>query len=252
VIALPNPYQLLHLETVDSTNEEAKRMAARGELQPHWIVADAQTAGRGRRGRAWQSPKGNLMTTVYLPSRIETVKAGQLSFVAGLALAETVDTLVGADVSVAIKWPNDVLVGGAKISGILLESSAGAEAHLDWVCVGMGLNLAYHPDDTPYPATSIRACTGRAPVHLDVLELLAAAFDRYFQQWQKFGFSVIVNKWRKLAYNLGNEIIVRLEKAELTGVFEDIDETGALMLRADDGQRHIVSAGDVYFQSVVR
>ncbi|HCQ81586.1 MAG TPA: hypothetical protein DIT66_02085, partial [Rhodobiaceae bacterium] len=71
--------------------------------------------------------------------------------------------------------------------------------------------------DTPYPATSIRACTGRAPVHLDVLELLAAAFDRYFQQWQKFGFSVIVNKWRKLAYNLGNEIIVRLEKAELTG-----------------------------------
>ncbi|MGB1118040.1 MAG: biotin--[acetyl-CoA-carboxylase] ligase [Parvibaculales bacterium] len=248
MITLPDTYQLLHFETVDSTNEEAKRLAAQSVMQPHWILADTQSAGRGRRGRAWQSPKGNLMTTIYLPGRIETVKAGQLSFVAGLALADTVASLIGPDGAVSIKWPNDVLVGGAKISGILLESGAASDAHLDWVCVGMGLNLAHYPDDTPYLATSIAAHTGRRPDNLSALEVLASAFDRYYRQWQQFGFSVIVTKWRQQAHNLGREIVVRLEKSELTGVFEDIDDTGALILCTEDGARHIVSAGDVFFR----
>ena len=171
MITLPDTYQLLHFETLDSTNEEAKRLAAQSVMQPHWILADTQSAGRGRRGRAWQSPKGNLMTTIYLPGRIETVKAGQLSFVAGLALADTVASLIGPDGAVSIKWPNDVLVGGAKISGILLESGGASDAHLDWVCVGMGLNLAHFPDDTPYLATSIAAHTGHRPDNLAVLEV---------------------------------------------------------------------------------
>ena len=171
MITLPDTYQLLHFETLDSTNEEAKRLAAQGVVQPHWILADTQSAGRGRRGRVWQSPKGNLMTTVYQPGRIETEKAGQLSFVAGLALADTVSSLIGPDGAVSIKWPNDVLVGGAKISGILLESGAASDAHLDWVCVGMGLNLAHFPDNTPYLATSIAAHTGHRPENLAVLEV---------------------------------------------------------------------------------
>ena len=248
MIALPEIYQLVHFETVDSTNEEAKRLGAQKVVQPHWILADAQTAGRGRRGRTWQSPKGNLMTSVYLPGRIETVKAGQLSFVAGLALADTVASLIGPDGAVSIKWPNDVLVDGAKISGILLESGAASGAHLDWVCVGMGLNLAHYPDDTPYLATSIAAHTGHRPGNLSTLEVLASAFESYYQQWQQFGFSVIVTKWRQQAHNLGREITVRLENSELTGVFEDIDQTGALLLCAEDGQHHIVSAGDVFFR----
>lgn len=248
MIALPDTYKLLHLETVDSTNEEAKRLGAQGVMQPHWILADVQSAGRGRRGRVWQSPKGNLMTTVYLPGRIEIVKAGQLSFVAGLALADMVSTLIGSAGAVSIKWPNDVLVGGAKISGILLESAAAAGAHLDWVCIGMGVNLAHFPDDTPYLATSIDAYTKHRPDNLAALAVLAAAFEQYYQQWQKFGFLVILTKWRQQAHNLGREIIVRLENTELTGVFEDIDETGALILCANDGQHHIISAGDVFFR----
>lgn len=248
MITLPDTYKLLHFETLDSTNEEAKRLAAQGVVQPHWILADAQSAGRGRRGRVWQSPKGNLMTTVYQPGRIETERAGQLSFVAGLALADTVSSLIGPDGTVSIKWPNDVLVGGAKISGILLESGAASDAHLDWVCVGMGLNLAHFPDNTPYLATSIAAHTGHRPDNLAVLEVLASAFDRYYRQWQDFGFSVIVTKWRQQAHNLGREIIVRLEKSELSGIFEDIDDTGALILCSEDGERHIVSAGDVFFR----
>ena len=116
MITLPDTYQLLHFETVDSTNEQAKRLAAQGVVQPHWILADAQSAGRGRRGRVWQSPKGNLMATVYQPGRIETKKAGQLSFVAGLALADTVSSLIGPDGAVSIKWPNDVLVDNKKVA----------------------------------------------------------------------------------------------------------------------------------------
>ena len=143
-----------------------------------------------------------------------------------------------------------MLVGGAKISGILLESGAACDAHLDWVCVGMGLNLAHFPEDTPYLATSIAAHTGHRPDNLSVLELLAAAFDRYYRQWQQFGFSVIVTKWRQQAHNLGREIIVRLEKSELSGIFEDIDDTGALILCRQDGERHIVSAGDVFFPPI--
>ena len=113
---------------------------------------------------------------------------------------------------------------------------------------GMGLNLAYFPDDTPYLATSIAAHTGHRPDNLAVLEVLASAFDLYYRQWQQFGFSVIVRKWRQQAHNLGREIIVRLEKSELSGIFEDIDDAGALILCSEDGERHIVSAGDVFFR----
>ena len=120
MIALPESYQLVHLETVDSTNEEAKRLGAQKVVQPHWILADTQTAGRGRRGRTWQSPEGNLMTSVYLPGRIETVKAGQLSFVAGLALADTVASLRHSSIAARSKTcPSCVATGSFIISCVI-------------------------------------------------------------------------------------------------------------------------------------
>ena len=206
-----------------------------------------QTAGRGRRGTGWSSARGGMYFSILLRPAISQRLWFGLSFVAALAIRQELARCL-ADVPVMLKWPNDVLVGGAKISGILLESGAASGAHLDWVCVGMGLNLAHYPDDTPYLATSIAAHTGHRPGNLSTLEVLASAFERYYQQWQQFGFSVIVTKWRQQAHNLGREITVRLENSELTGVFEDIDETGALLLCAEDGQHHIVSAGDVFFR----
>jgi BirA family biotin operon repressor/biotin-[acetyl-CoA-carboxylase] ligase len=243
---LPAGYQLRHLAEVDSTNEEARRLAAQGETVPTWIMADRQTAGRGRRGRAWASPSGNLMTTLYLPQGFDAVSAGQIAFVAGLALEDTVRGFMGAGAQVSLKWPNDVLINGKKASGILLESAM-RDNKLDWLAVGLGLNLAHHPDDTPYPATNMQN-EGCAPIsNGQALAHLAAAFDAVFQQWQRGGFAPILTAWRQVAHGLGGPIVARLENHQIEGMFQDIDEKGALMLRDGAGETHIIDAGDVFF-----
>ena len=244
---LPSGYLLRHLEEVDSTNEEARRLAQSGEAAPHWILADRQTAGRGRRGRAWASPSGNLMTTLYLPAtKLKPNEAGQLAFVAGLALESTVRQFVGAARKVSLKWPNDVLIDGKKASGILLESSM-QDKTVDWLAIGLGLNLASHPDDTPYPATDISAMTGQAPSPLEALEILAAAFDALYRQWQMGGFAPVLEAWRMVAHGLGGPMVARLENTSIEGIFLDIDETGALLLKDAAGTKHIIEAGDVFF-----
>ena len=264
-MALPSGYQLLHVSQLDSTNQQAMRMAKDGVRQPHWILADEQTAGRGRRGRHWVSPRGNLMTSLYLPTDMTTEQAGQLAFVAGVALAETISHYA-AEHRVSLKWPNDVLVNGAKISGILLETLSGNMANnmagnmannvgkLNGLAVGMGVNLAAHPDDTPYPATSLKALTGNAPEPLAILYRLAHHFDKLLRLHRDFGFAVILTQWRQWAHNIGQAVMVRLEKQTLEGIFEDIDADGALILRlaADDkmGEKIRITAGDLFFSEM--
>ncbi|MDA9230866.1 biotin--[acetyl-CoA-carboxylase] ligase [Alphaproteobacteria bacterium] len=245
---LPNSCQLLHLSSLDSTNEQARRMAEDGVRAPHWILADQQTAGRGRRGRAWSSPTGNLMTTLYLPVNMPADEAGQLAFVAGLALHRTVVSLVGEEPEVRLKWPNDVLINGAKVSGILLESALSKSNQLDWLAIGLGLNLEHYPEDTPYPASSVKAIVGSAPDNLQALHVLAAAFDHFYLQWKSTGFAAILTAWRQVAQNIGQPITARLETEDVNGIFEDIDENGALILRGEDAQRRIISAADIFFQ----
>lgn len=244
---LPDGYLLRHLEQVDSTNDEARRMAEQGVAAPHWIVADVQTAGRGRRGRAWASPSGNLMTTLYLPgAQLQPSEAGQLAFVAGLALESTVRQFVGARAAVSLKWPNDVLIDGKKASGILLESNI-RDTKLTWLAIGLGLNLASHPDDTPYPATDIAAITDKAPTNLQALEVLAAAFDTLYRQWRMGSFATILQAWRLVAHGLGGPMVARLESNEIEGIFLDIDDSGALLLKDGEGETHVIEAGDVFF-----
>ena len=243
---LPQGYQLRHLSEVDSTNEEARRMAAAQETVPTWIIADRQTAGRGRRGREWLSPVGNLMTTLYLPHSFDAVTAGQIAFVAGLALDSTVRELIGARAAVGLKWPNDVLVDGKKASGILLESAM-RDNRVDWLAVGLGLNLVHYPDDTPYPATAIAAYSDTPPTNLEALAVLAKAFDGVYRQWQSGSFSSILHAWREVAHGLGGPIVARLENNEIEGIFMDIDDKGALILKDNDGATHVVDAGDVFF-----
>jgi BirA family biotin operon repressor/biotin-[acetyl-CoA-carboxylase] ligase len=247
VSQLPNSYQLLHLSSLDSTNEQARRMAADGVRAPHWILADQQTAGRGRRGRAWSSPTGNLMTTLYLPVSMAADEAGQLAFVAGLALHKTVLGLVEDRGEVRLKWPNDVLINGAKVSGILLESALAKSNQLDWLAIGLGLNLQHYPEDTPYPASSVKAIAGSAPDNVQALHILAAAFEHFYLQWKSAGFATILTAWRQVAQNIGQPITARLETEEINGIFEDIDATGALILRGDDNQRRVISAADIFF-----
>ena len=243
---LPKGYQLRHLAEVDSTNEEARRMAAAHETVPTWIMADKQTAGRGRRGRVWQSPSGNLMTTLYLPIGLDAVKAGQLAFVAGLALERTVSTFLGSAAQASLKWPNDVLIDGKKASGILLESAM-RDSKIDWLAIGLGLNLAHHPDDTPYPATSLAAYMETPPGNLAAVQLLAKAFDEVFRQWRNGGFGPILQAWRAVAHGLGRPIVARLENEQFEGIFKDIDEKGALVLEKAAGEILTIDAGDVFF-----
>lgn len=243
--ALPDGFQLRHLAEVDSTNEEARRMAAEHSQIPTWIVADRQTAGRGRRGRAWSSPTGNLMTTLYLPVSMSAVEAGQLAFVAGLALESAVRQFIGDAAEVSLKWPNDVLIDGKKASGILLESAM-QDGRVTWLAIGMGVNLAHHPDDTPYPATNMSAYAA-APDNLTALSVLATAFETIYRQWQMGGFATVLKAWRALAHGLGGPMVARLESDEIRGIFHDIDEKGALLLQDEAGAMHVIDAGDVFF-----
>jgi len=243
---LPKGYHLRHLAEVDSTNEEARRMAAAHETVPTWILADSQTAGRGRRGRAWQSPPGNLMTTLYLPIGFDAVKAGQLAFVAGLALERTVSALIGSHAETSLKWPNDVLIDGKKASGILLESAM-CDNKIDWLAIGLGLNLTHHPDDTPYPATSLAAYMDTPPSNLAALKILSQAFDDVLRQWRNGGFGPVLQAWRAVAHGLGGPIVARLENETFEGIFKDIDDKGALILQNAEGETQTIDAGDVFF-----
>jgi BirA family biotin operon repressor/biotin-[acetyl-CoA-carboxylase] ligase len=173
-----------------------------------------------------------------------------LAFVAGLALEATVRHFIGAPsperARVSLKWPNDVLIDGKKASGILLESTQ-QDKHRRWLAIGLGLNLASHPDDTPYPATNLSAYTSQAPSNLEALEVLAAAFERVYQQWKMGGFAPVLQSWRGVAHGIGGPLVARLENQEIKGIFIDIDEKGALLLQDEAGGTQAIDAGDVFF-----
>ncbi len=251
-VKLPPGYRLQRHVEIDSTNSEARRLAGTGEAGPLWILAERQSAGRGRRGRAWISPVGNLTCTLLLRPQCSPAKAGELSFVAGLALHDATTSLVSPEGvgEVALKWPNDLLIAGKKASGILLESESDGRTDVAWLAIGIGLNLAHYPEDTPYPATSLKAQGGTVPSIEDVLVALATAFDRWFLLWKApEGFATVRKAWLARARGLGEKITVRLGDETLEGVFEGIAHDGALQLRLDGGSIRSISAGDVFFGS---
>ena len=249
-MSLPPGYERRHFPEIDSTNEEAKRCAERGEPGPIWITADHQTAGRGRRGRTWVSPKGNLMTTLFLRPECSPAKAAELSFVAGLALRDAVVHCAPShQAEIALKWPNDLLIGGKKIAGMLLESAVSGPGNVAWLAIGIGLNLNAFPTETPYPATSLLAATGVAPPVDMALSLLAAAFDKRLSLWRQEGFAPVREEWLTHAAGRGRPITVRLSNETIDGVFETLEPDGALRLKLADGGDRLISTGDVFFPS---
>ena len=235
---------------IDSTNEEARRLGEAGEAGPVWITAEVQTAGRGRRGREWVSPSGNFMGTLFLRPQCSPRKAAELSFVAALAVHDAVASLLPPDLrpDLRLKWPNDLLHKGRKCAGILLESSGIAGAELAWLAIGMGINLATHPDNTEYPATSLAALGVSGVTPADALAALATAFDARIALWRDVqGFAAIREAWLARAAGLGGSITVRLSDETFTGTFEGLAADGALEVRMADGMLRLVSAGDVFF-----
>jgi BirA family biotin operon repressor/biotin-[acetyl-CoA-carboxylase] ligase len=232
---------------VDSTNDEARRLAFAGERGPVWILADEQTKGRGRRGKSWETATGNFAATLLLRPTKAAKECAQLSFVAALAVSDLVSVCLPG-VQIRVKWPNDVLAEGRKIAGILLESTAAPGERLDWLAVGIGINLVRFPDDTEFPATSLSALGCPDLVLLDACTRLAGFWSRWYAEWEANGFATIRDVWLSRAARLGAQIRARLASGEATGVFEGIDETGALILRESPARTRRIAAGEVYFR----
>ncbi|HEY4264967.1 MAG TPA: biotin--[acetyl-CoA-carboxylase] ligase [Micropepsaceae bacterium] len=226
---------------LDSTNEEARRLADAGEGGPLWIAAREQTAGRGRRGRIWVSQRGNLFATLL--TRAAPSLAAQLAFAAGLAAGETV-AAYAPDTEITLKWPNDVLLNGKKTAGILLENLGG-----DALAIGIGINLEHYPRDTEFPATSIAAATGSTPDFDAALLRLARAMHAWYEVWRDNGFAPIRSAWLARAAGQGCPVIARLEGSEMEGIFETIDEDGALLLRQPSGAMTRIASGVVFFRA---
>ncbi len=242
---LPAFYRLGRFAEIDSTNEEAKREAARGAAEGTLIWAHAQSAGRGRRGRHWVSVPGNLYMSVLLRPPVGPGAAAQLGFAAALAVGDAVLPLLPAAAGLAYKWPNDVLVGGRKISGILLESQATGEGRLDWLVVGIGVNLVSFPPDAEFPATSL-AAAGAAAIGVDaMLEAVAGRFHFWYERWRVDGFRPLREAWLERAAGIGAPIRVRLHNGESEGRFVGLDTEGALLIEDAAGRRRI-AAGDVF------
>lgn len=242
--ALPHGWRLVVLPEVDSTNEELRRRRDSEPGEGLCISAAIQTAGRGRRGRAWSSPTGNLYVSVRLAQPARLGDGAQLSFVTAVALSDAV-LEVAPHLTPRLKWPNDVLLSGAKLSGILLETDG------PWIILGCGVNVAWAPESTgaTYPATSLRAEGAMVAVdefRLVFLRHLSGLVDL----WRRSGFAPILAAWKSRAQGLGGTITARLQSGEeYSGIFVDLDADGALMLQTDAGRRRIL-AGDVFFPAV--
>lgn len=240
---LPTSFSLIRLDSVGSTNDEARRLALSGAAADLLVVsAIRQNEGRGRRARPWISPPGNLHCSTLIRLDGDLGTAAQLGFAATVALVDAFRTLVPA-ASFACKWPNDVLANGRKCCGMLLEPVG-----RDWLIVGVGVNVAAAPPpgELLYPATSL-AELGYAGNDLEVLAAFAGHFGPLVNEWRRDGFAPVREAWLHRARGMGESIVVRLEGETLTGLFAGLDAEGALLLdQPSHGLRRIM-AGDVYF-----
>jgi BirA family biotin operon repressor/biotin-[acetyl-CoA-carboxylase] ligase len=221
-----------------STNADMIALAAAGLEEGVWLRAERQTSGRGRQGRVWASPAGNLYASTLVWVRPSDPAAATLALVAAVALEEAVSAYIPG--AVLLKWPNDLLIDGAKLSGVLLERAGAA------VVIGIGVNLAFHPDDTDRVATSL-AAYNVAVDPADFIETLAEAFARWVERWRGEGIDVVRRRWVEHAHAIGTPLTARLPDGSASdGLFDGLDPEGALILRLADGTRRVIHAGDVF------
>lgn len=242
----PAGYARIVLPEVDSTNAEAARVAP-GLSGPAWVLALRQTAGRGRRGRAWADPAGNFAATLVMRPEGVPGQAAMRSFISALALFDAFVAATGRAEPFALKWPNDVLLNGGKVAGILLES-IGTGRGVSHLAIGIGVNLLSAPAPEPeaVPPVSLMAETGARVTPEEFLDLLAPAFARREAQFTTYGFAPIRTAWLARAAKLGQTIRARTMQETHEGVFESIDDSGALVLNTAKG-RLSIPAADVFF-----
>ncbi|GHF47272.1 biotin--[acetyl-CoA-carboxylase] ligase [Seohaeicola zhoushanensis] len=245
----PKGYGLKVLDVVDSTLDEAARMAPQ-LAGPVWILAKEQTAARGRRGRVWVQPNGNFAATLVMRMTERPDVAALRSFVAALALFDAVAEVTGRAQGLALKWPNDVLLNGGKLAGILLES-AGTGQNPGHLSIGIGVNLAEAPGASEVEAGAVRPVsllseTGTSISPEDFLPHLAAAYATRDLQFTTYGFAPIRAAWLDRAARLGETITAKTGAQITTGRFETVDTQGNLVLVTPEG-RKAIAAAEVYF-----
>jgi BirA family biotin operon repressor/biotin-[acetyl-CoA-carboxylase] ligase len=243
MINWPAGVDRIAFDSIDSTNKEAARRAT-SNTQPLWILAGEQTAGVGRRGRAWSSQQGNFAATLLMPIKGDLSSIALHSFVASLALHDALVHLTDQPDRFAMKWPNDVLMDGGKVAGILLETCGTGPSHLS---IGIGVNLAVAPETAKIEQVST------PPKHLngqitpsDFLTLLAHFFSLRVDQFVTDGFPATRADWLKNAAKLGEVITARMPNHEITGTFVTVDEGGGVVLQAGSDQ-HVIHAADIFF-----
>ncbi|WMT88687.1 biotin--[acetyl-CoA-carboxylase] ligase [Pelagibacterium sp. 26DY04] len=290
MVAFPLPpkaieagYRVIGFDTVGSTNAEAMNAALAGDAGKIWFAALQQTEGRGRRGRKWENPHGNLAASLLIVPDAPAANLASLGFVAGVALNAALARLMpaasirsgidGADgawsgkvgdfsgstarqdenstsatgrARIALKWPNDLLADGAKLAGILLEAQKRPDGKTA-IVIGIGVNVVAAPEGLPYPATSLAALGARFDAAA-VFEALAESWVECYQKWNNGqGTADIIRAWRGSAAGIGTEVAVQRNDGVLRGVFETIDDAGHLIVRDDEGHRIAIAAGDVHF-----
>lgn len=243
---IPLTFDIRHRAVTASTNDDVMAAAATGAPEGFVLYADTQTEGRGRRGRSWVSPRGNLYASLLLrPASV--MEAGHYSFVIALALVDTLTERLDRS-RIRVKWPNDVLVDGAKIAGILLETVESADGQA--LVAGLGVNLVLHPQTARYPATSLHALGFAAEklVPEDFLKCALGYVNHYRSLLLLEGFSAIRDIWLAQAAGIGEKLTVRLPDAEIEGDFSGIDDRGCLLLKQQGGMVMKVATGDVFLR----
>lgn len=250
---------LVIFEEIDSTNEEAKRLAKAGNQNIIVIWARSQINGKGRHGRIWQSGCGDLTFSILLHPKFHASKASQLSFVAALAVSKSLEEFI-SNGTIQHKWPNDILVNGKKISGILLEcgsrkkssSNLNNDPKIDWLTVGIGINLT--PKQTkkgeifPYPVTSLFAETGIKIFPEKMLDVIMRNYFSLYGLWLMEDFAPIRQAWLEKAFGLGDVITTNIHGNRISGVFETIDSNGNIIIRLACGEKYYISSGEVFFK----
>ncbi len=246
---LLNDYHLLSFDEIDSTNEEAKRLAKGGGHHGAVIWAKKQTAGKGRLGRVWTSSQGNLFVSILLHPEKPMKDLAQLSFVTAVAVMEALEPLLPPGRRLQCKWPNDILLSGKKVGGILLESfqsGKASEKGKPWVVVGVGINVESFPAKTEFPAT----CLKDAGVELVSAKIILSRFVHHFidcyNEWDIKGFAPCRRRWLKNAWGMKQRLKARLPDKVLEGYAEGIDLNGSLVLTLKDGKKIQVSAADIF------
>lgn len=255
-------YTFYKYDSIDSTNDEARRLINKGDLEQFpqeagtaWgenavVLADSQINGKGRLGRHWYSPPGNLYMTVVKRPQVPITQLSQISLVVGVAVRRVLEKFISPDHHLALKWPNDILINGMKIGGILVETDIPSTEAPPVCYIGIGINLLSSPDLINYPACSLLDFTKNVPTRDDFSRLLLASIETVFEDWTKSGFQEIREEWLWHAYGLGKPVQGIAENGfKLYGRLLTIDPEGALIISDEDGREHLVRSGEITYLS---